>query len=216
MRKTALFLVVAAALVFSAPSAASAADDPNDYGPDDPRTPTLAGSSVSPACSADVPWIDYSIRLTDPDGQSTSDEARLTLSDGSHSVTLPLGNIGPAGTLSGRILWPGASTDSNGNGNGWPGWVFEGGAWVETSGNFAWTRGDITATIEVNPSLPVYLSYPQATPDCAVAPSDTGSVSALAVSGGQGGALVPLAAGGAAALLLGAGFYAARRRHARG
>lgn len=215
MRKTALFLVVAAALVFSAPNAASAADESTDYGPDEPRTPTLAGSTVSPACDADVPWITYSIVLTDPDDQSTGDTAQLTLTDGSSSVTLPLGTLGPDGTLTGSVLWPGASVDGNGNGNGWPGWVFQNGEWVQTSGNYAWTRGDISATIQVNPEISVMLSYPQATTDCAVSPSVTGTPSGLAVTGGQSDALLPLAAGGGAALLLGAGLYAARRRHAR-
>lgn len=215
MRKTALFIVVAAALLLGAPNAASAAD-PNDYGPDEPHAPTLAGSTVSPTCDADVPWIDYSIVLTDPDSQSTSNTAQLVLASGSNSVTLPLGTLGSDGTLTGSILWPGASVDGNGNGNGWPGWVFQNGEWTETSGNYAWTRGDITATIVVNPELAVSLSYPEATPDCAVNPSVTGSVSALAVSGGQSAALVPVAVGGAAALLLGAGLYAARRRHVRG
>lgn len=218
MRKTALSLAVAAALLFSAPIAASAADDTNpSYGPDDPRTPTLAGSVVVPACEDDVPWITYSVVLTDPDDQSTGDTARLTLSDGDNSITLPLGTLSADGTLAGTVLWPGASVDANGNGNGWPGWVFQDGQWVQTSGNYAWTRGDITATLEVNPELDLALSYPQATPDCAVGPSVTGTPSGgLAVTGGQTAALMPFAAGGVAALLLGAGLYTARRRHARG
>lgn len=194
-------------------SAASAVEvDP--YTPVTPTEPSLAGSLTSSDCAGDVPWIDYKVVLTDPDNQSTSDTAVLHIEGSGQSVDLPLGTLA-GGSLSGRILWPGASVDGNGEANGWPGWTKDSsGAWVETDGNYAWTRGPIQATIVVNPEISVPLSYPAATMECAnpealaagveTAPEElalTGStVSWIAVGAGVG------------ALALGGGLMAARRR----
>lgn len=132
---------------------------------------TLVGSMATGSCVADSPWIDYTVTLTDPYDQASSREARIVLTDGSNSVTLDLGSVPASGTLSGRVLWPGASVDPvTGAANGWPGWEQVGGEWRPTTGNFAWTRAITEATIEVNPSLVVALSYPPATPDCATEP----------------------------------------------
>ncbi|WP_278236373.1 LPXTG cell wall anchor domain-containing protein [Isoptericola sp. AK164] len=137
--------------------------------------PTLAGSLAAGECVADAPWINYDVRLTDPDGQSAATSAFLVLSDGTHEETLPLGELDADGMLSGRTLWPGASVADDGvTPTGWPGWAQRAdGTWVETDGNYAWTRGDITATLVVNPEVAVDLAYPPATPNCAAEPPQT-------------------------------------------
>ncbi|QNO37531.1 hypothetical protein H4J02_00290 [Protaetiibacter sp. SSC-01] len=133
---------------------------------------TLTGSSVTGTCEADSPWIHYTVTLTDPYDQSTTRDARLILAANGESVTLDLGTI-PDGatTLTGKVLWPGASVDPDtGAANGWPGWELVGGEWRPTPGNYAWTRVITDATLEVNPSLVVSLTYPPATPDCDTQP----------------------------------------------
>ena len=100
LRKILFSVGLTAALVLGFPMLASAsviesavptADDL--YPPAPPKEPTLAGSFAVGTCEADVPWIHYSVALTDPDLQSTSDEAFLIMTDGTNSVTIPLGTI---------------------------------------------------------------------------------------------------------------------------
>ncbi|MRG60443.1 cell wall protein [Agromyces sp. CFH 90414] len=164
-----LCTALAVAAIVLAPTAASAVEEYDYPPPSPPADPTLAGSLVTPECDGDVPYINYSIRLTDPDAQSTGDTATLILSSGSNSTTLVLGTL-VGGQLTGRVLWPGASVDGSGAPSGWPGWAFVNGSWVETDGNFAWTRNVTSAVISVNPTLPVALSYPPSSPDCATSP----------------------------------------------
>ena len=203
-------LAVVAIVALSAPTAAQAETD--DYTPTNPATPTLAGSTAVGVCEKDAPWIYYDITMIDPDSQATSNDATLILTDGTNTATVTLGTL-VDGSLSGRALWPGASVDAAGEATGWPGWAFENGQWVEVPGNFAWTRGNITATIEVNPSLVVPLSYPPATPQCAAGPQNP-STAALPATG-MTAAVGPIAIAGAAALAAGGLFLALRRRAAR-
>ncbi len=132
--------------------------------------PSLAGTLAAGVCEADAPWITYDVVLTDPDNQSTGTAATLVLSDGTNTERIELGELDDDGTLEGRTLWPGASVDDDGNATGWPGWEFVDGAWVETDGNFAWTRELTSAVIEVNPNTTVALVYPPATPNCVAGP----------------------------------------------
>ena len=221
MRKYALSAVLAVLLLSGGATAAAAADT-DGYGPDTPPAPTLVGTMVAPSCESDVPWINYSIVMNDPGGLVTSHTALIVLSDGNQSTTIPLGEL-VNGRLSGRVLWPGASVDANGVGNGWPGWAFENGQWVASSGNFAWTRGDISAVVEVNPSLRVALSYPPSTSACLTDPAGVGTSGAVAAAGmslpatgGNIAAVLPLL-GGAVVLVVGGGvlLYVRRTRRAR-
>ncbi|MGI9823307.1 LPXTG cell wall anchor domain-containing protein [Agromyces sp. Marseille-Q5079] len=141
--------------------------------PVDPEGPTLDGSVAVGECQADVPWILYTVQLNDTDDSVPANaEVFLVITDGTNTETRSLGTLDDADHLSDKVLWPGASVDADGNPTGWPGWEQEAdGTWVETTGNFAWTRGDIDAKIEVNPELAVDLSYPPATPDCANGPT---------------------------------------------
>lgn len=226
MRKSVLSAFALAAMLCLTPTAAMAAapaanDSGSDggYTPNEPTEPTLAGSLAVGECNGDVPWIKYSVTLTDPDDQATSNTARLVLSDGSNSTTIVLGDL-VDGQLTGRALWPGASVDAAGNPTGWPGWAFVDGKWVETDGNFAWTRGAITATIEVNPELAVPLSYPPATPECAAVPpliSDESpgnpETAGLLPATGLGASMLPIGLVGGLLAIGGVTLVAIRRRH---
>ncbi|WP_216648855.1 hypothetical protein [Agromyces agglutinans] len=168
--------------------------------------PSLTGSLATGVCEADVPWIFYDVVLTDPDGQATSRLVTLTLSDGTNSHVIELGELDEDGTLSGQALWPGASVDGEGNPTGWPGWEQTAdGTWVETDDNFAWTRNVSSAVLAVNPDLPLTLAYPPATPNCLTGPGggegDDGSTPAAA---GQGAGLASTGfAGGTIAIVAG-------------
>jgi hypothetical protein len=217
MKKIASAFALIAILSLSAPLAAHA-EDSDGYAPPPPVEPTLAGSTATGVCEKDAPWIFYDVVLVDPDEQATDLDAELVITGGSESVSIPLGTL-TDNSLSGQVLWPGASVDDQGNATGWPGWAYENGQWVETSGNYAWTRGAITATIVVNPELVVPLSYPAATPNCANGPLISGETpaeaAALPATGGLGGALIPVAAVAALAVIGGATILVIRRRTVR-
>jgi hypothetical protein len=223
MRKSFAALAVAALIVLAVPAAANAVSGgnvgsevvtptptptPTDYTP--PQPPSLTGSTLAPVCADGVPWINYHVVLTDPDGQSTGTIATLILSDGTNTYSQELGDLSDSNPLSGQILWPGASVDPvTGEGNGWPGWAFENGQWVETTGNFAWTRQPITAIIDVNPQIQVSLSYPPATPNCTDPPSGGGN---LPATGLNAAVVWPIGIAGAVLVLAGVTFVVLRRR----
>lgn len=145
--------------------------------------PSLKVAVATGECVADAPWIFYDIELDDPDKQSTGNTARLILTDGTNTETIVLGEL-DNGTLKDKVLWPGASVAADGvTPTGWPGWALVGNTWVQVDDNFAWTRGDIEATIEVNPTVAVDLTYPPATPECASGPKGSGNGGAPAAAG---------------------------------
>ncbi|WP_207904575.1 hypothetical protein [Agromyces fucosus] len=137
------------------------------------ETATLDGSVATGVCEADSPWIHYNVKLTDPEGTVTNRTVSLVMTDGTNTETIVLGDLKSDGTLEGKKLWPGASVDAEGKANGWPGWALVDGKWVETDGNFAWTRGITEAKLVVNPETAVTISYPEATPVCATGPEAT-------------------------------------------
>lgn len=166
------------------------------YQPTQPHAATLAGSRVSSTCVNNSPWIDYSVTLVDPDATATTHTAYLDLTDGANSTTLTLGQVASNGTLSGRILWPGASVE-NGVATGWPGWALQDGEWVATTGNYAWTRGAIHANLRVNPELAVALSFPSAVAGCMSAPG-VESTGVTTGNGGNGGTSAGISGNGTA------------------
>jgi len=219
MRKVVLSVACAVLLTLGSAGAALAADEPGDPGlyapPPPPPTPSLLGSSADVACVRDTPVISYRVVLTDPGNLATGHTAVLVITDGVNRVDVTLGDVS-SGSLSGTVLWPGASVDANGTANGWPGWVFQNGAWVETDGNYAWTRGAISATIQVNPEMPVALSYPAASLPCA-GPTVNGALlsaasSSLPATGGEVGVVTAITGIAVGAVILGGVVLIARRR----
>jgi LPXTG-motif cell wall-anchored protein len=137
--------------------------------------PTFDGRTVTAAeCDNDTPWIDFTVVVNDPDGQLTNRTATLTFvhpTDPAQNHVVELGDLGTGNVLEGRILWPGASVDPvTGEPTGWPGWAFADGQWVETTGNFAWTRSLTEVTLTVNPEMQIAIAYPPATPECVAGP----------------------------------------------
>lgn len=227
LRKFIVSVVCATVLTLGGASAALAVDGTDaPYPAPSPTEATLAGSVVSPVCVQDVPWIDYSVTLVDPSNVSKGHVAYLDITDGTNTETLTLGAIDSNGTISGRVLWPGASVDANGVGTGWPGWKLQDGEWLQTNGNYAWTRGTIHGVLRVNPSVDVAMSYPPATPQCTAGPGLVGSENVVqgqpaSVASGAlpatGGDTVPvlIASAGAIVLLGVGGALLVRSRRAR-
>ena len=155
----------------------------------------------------DVPYLGYDIVTNAPGAQAT-----ITFSDEgeSESVTVAVG--------SGVVLWPGAEIDDEGNGVDWPGWDQDAdGVWfVNPENPFAWARGDVAVTIEVNPTFgPVSLEYPPAEPTCSAnppvvvqPPPPTTTPPPLPNTGASSTNQMAL---GVALLFLGAGFVLASR-----
>ncbi|WP_439593864.1 LPXTG cell wall anchor domain-containing protein [Microbacterium sp.] len=227
MRRIVLAATLAAGLVFAGSAAAMAVEggesaDPtpsssDGYTPVDPTEPTLAGSAWA-SCVNDAPYINYDITLVDPDDKATSHTAKLVMSGSGQTLELDLGEVASNGTLTGSKLWPGATVE-NGVGAGWPGWELKNGEWVETDANFAWTRGNITAEIQVNPELTVKLAYPPSTPLCSTGPvssSSDGNVLGLALPAtGMNSVVLPIGIAAGAVMLVGVTFLLVQRRRSR-
>ncbi|MFK4834627.1 hypothetical protein ACI3KY_02740 [Microbacterium sp. ZW T2_14] len=181
------------------------------------ETCDLVPGEIQSVCVGDVPYLGYAVSL--PEG---------FVADSANPVTITF--VNPDGEdyvvedqpLSGKLLWPGAS---DGNPKMWPGWDLVDGEYVQTDGNFAWTRAGVTVEFEVNPTYTTEVEYPQATALCANPPVGSGDepagtptstdAEALAVTGG-GVSPIIVAAGGTA-LLAGiavVAIVAYRRRHA--
>jgi LPXTG-motif cell wall-anchored protein len=79
--------------------------------------------------------------------------------------------------LSGRVLWPGAAVDANGEPTDWPGWIFQNGQWVQADDGFAWSRSGAQIFAVVNPTSPtVTVTYPPPTPTCDANPPEVQGV----------------------------------------
>jgi len=214
-RKSMAAAAVAALLALGGAQTAFADDGTTDsgYTPVTTDTASLVGSTATGTCEEGVPWITFNVTMSDPDKTATSHDVYLVLSDNSHSERFFLGHLNADNHLTGKILWPGAQV-KNGVAVGWPGWATVNGELVPTTGNYAWTRGHITAMLDVNPSLNVILNYPPATAACAnpvAAASSADQAGILAVTG-LSVPVIPIAIGGGIVLLAGAGLLLARRR----
>lgn len=123
--------------------------------------PLVPGDILS-TCQGDVPYLGYAVTL--PEGYTTDDETPVTITfvnpDGEDYVVT-------GQPLSGSLLWPGAKATEP---KMWPGWDLVNGTYVQTEGNFAWTREGITVRFEVNPTFETEVEYPAATALCANPP----------------------------------------------
>lgn len=146
------------ALALAAPASADGSDV---YEP--PEVPTLTAEIFEPLCDGDVPYLQYRVVATG----TTNDTVTITwINPGGDDVVyadLP---------LEGRVLWPGAVVDADGNPLDWPGWRFENGEWVEGD-EFDWVRPTVDVHLEVNPEITLTAGYPPSSPNCATNPPGT-------------------------------------------
>lgn len=213
-------------LVMLASGTVNAQDAPNP----EPAAPTgyettttspdksLDVSGFSPECIRDAPFISYAIvpaGFTPANGNAT-----LVIKDRKGTVVETV----KVTSLTGTIIWPGASVNSQGQATDWPGWkLSEDGSWIPDPKD-AILREGLTIDVSVNPTATTTVSYPPATKVCAnppgsssKAPTTTAAAAAPpAVSegslprtgGGASGLLIPAAL----ALVVGLGFVAITRR----
>jgi len=119
-------------------------------------------------CDANTPYLVYDVPVLNLPAAT--------------SVTITFVNptgpdlVFPNQPLSGRILWPGAVLDADGNIIDWPGWtLLPDGTWVEGD-EFSWTRPTVEIRFEVNPEATVTVDYPPASTACADPPPNLGIV----------------------------------------
>ena len=198
---------------FGGPSVtnAYAGSDSADYPPPPPPESSLDVSAFAPVCQNDAPFIEYEIV---PVGFESTGPATLTFFDvnGNFVETVTVDS------LSGRVIYPGASIGADGNATDWPGWKFENGSWVPDASDSI-LRDGLSVRVEVNPTATATVSYPPASSGCdgpndlECAASDPGC-GTLPQTGGPGVSQILLLGG--AALVAGLMITAAagRRRDA--
>jgi hypothetical protein len=100
----------------------------------------------------------------------------------------------------------------------WPGWELVNGEYVQTDGNYAWTRSGVTVRFEVNPSYSTEIFYPEASAECANPPVGGGDdpTGALAATGGGISPMFAVAGGAALFAGISAVVIAASRRRLAG
>jgi len=122
---------------------------------------TVTATSI---CVNDVPYLDYTVtnlNFTPINGVT------IAWADRNNNVVTTMTDL----PLSGRVLWPGAIVDQNGNGVDWPGWVFQDNKWIEAPDGFEKLRPTVNITISVNPSETITVNYPPADPYCTSRPT---------------------------------------------
>ncbi len=116
---------------------------------------------ATPVCVKDTPYVDYTVT---PVGVGAPTGVTIEWQKMSGQTVTTLNNL----PLTGRLLWPGATVDGNGNPTNWPGWVYTLGTYQPVNDGL---RPDIRMIFTVNPTTTVVVSYPPATPACNANPT---------------------------------------------
>lgn len=135
--------------------------------------------SATPQCVLDAPWLYYEVSARNVDLSDETLEITWANANGDvryvHEIT-PTAEQIASGTMSGRVLWPGAAIDATERGVAWPGWrealPGETPEWenlVFRSDVFGYDlRTDAQITVSINPEWTVEgIEYPPATLACA-------------------------------------------------
>jgi uncharacterized repeat protein (TIGR01451 family) len=125
--------------------------------PTAPPPPTSITITANPVCVNDTPYLDYNVT---PVGFTPDNLATIEWIGSDNVVVETLSNQPLTG---GRLLWPGAAVDGDGNPTAWPGWDFVDGSWVAVPTT---VRPGATVRISVNPTSSVMVAYPPATAAC--------------------------------------------------
>lgn len=125
----------------------------------------LVRVEVSAICDSDTPGLRWSIELDSP---LPATGVTLELLDADGHVVVRHTGLG----LTGELLWPGVVVDADGAAIDWPGWILQGGTWVQADDGFLWARPTLGIRFLVNPTSPdVTLAYPEPSPTCNAGPS---------------------------------------------
>lgn len=124
--------------------------------------PAVLAMRAAAVCSQDAVYADYTLQGFAGDGPRVS--VRWLTPEGRVLEQL---EDQPA---SGRLLWPGASVDAQGFGNGWPGWVLVDGDWTRVPDA---RIPELTFEVSFNPEARAALRYPMSTASCQTQPPGT-------------------------------------------
>ncbi len=133
-------------------------------------------------CVQDAPWLDYTVDARNLDVAGRTMHVSWLDQYGTvvHTDEIPIDADGP---VTGRLLFPGAAVDANGDGIAWPGWrparAGETPDWenlvldptLPTYG----LRSGASVEFSINPATTVTIDYPPASPSCAETPGDLDS-----------------------------------------
>ncbi|MEO8528417.1 MAG: DUF5979 domain-containing protein, partial [Pseudolysinimonas sp.] len=133
--------------------------------------------AASGVCVLDAPWLDYTVDAHNLDVSGRTMHVSWLNSSGDvvHTDDVP---IADDGTVTGRLLWPGAAVDGDGNGVAWPGWrpaaAGEAPGWENlvldpTLASYG-LRSGASVQFTINPSTTVTVTYPPATASCGETP----------------------------------------------
>ncbi len=220
--KKSLAAAVIAAFIAVAPATAYAAEPTPapTYAPGQQSAPSLTATASS-ACVDGRPMLTVRVDLVDPDGDVATTAVSMTMNGSGNAYDFgTLGDVDENGQFTTTVAWPGSSD------GGWPGYELVDGVWVNTGGNLAWTRGDVSLLVEVNPETTTPVAYPAEDPACTPGapgtpgttgnPSTTGtSSSPLAVTGSDFDATPLLFGAGGLIVIGGLALLVVRRRTAR-
>jgi uncharacterized repeat protein (TIGR01451 family) len=150
--------------------------------------------TATPQCVLDAPWLNYEVSARNVDLTDETLEITWAAADGTvrhvDKIT-PTPEQIASGSMSGRILWPGAAINADERGVAWPGWrpavagetpdwenlVFDPGAFG------ADLRDDARITFSINPEWAVTgLDYPPASAECAEASDSAGRTPEMGLS----------------------------------
>lgn len=130
-------------------------------------------------CVQDAPWLDYTVDAHNLDVSGRTMNVIWRGSGGDIVQTNEI-EIATDGTVAGRLLFPGAAIDPNGDGIAWPGWrpalAGETPEWENlvldpTLPSYG-LRSGASVEFVINPSTTVAIDYPPASADCAETPDD--------------------------------------------
>jgi LPXTG-motif cell wall-anchored protein len=176
--------------------------------PDDDLTPGLIASQ----CVGAVPYLGYSVTL--PEGFVADSSTPLTVTF-VHPTDSSQNYVVTGLPLSGTLLWPGARATAP---QQWPGWVqLADGTYVETDGNYAWTRAaaGVTVRFDVNPTYVTTVFYPPESSVCAnpvnPAPASVPGTGTSALPATGGSDMAPWGIGAALMLIAGVMLVTMRR-----
>jgi hypothetical protein len=131
-------------------------------------TPTIPPEFTTfirtPVCDGDVPWLHYGVAVQGTNANRVT--IRFINPDGPDVIYPDL-------PLKGRVLWPGAVVDKDGNPVDWPGWRKVNGVWVEGD-EWDWTRPSVRVQYDVGGShVGATVGYPPSSPNCSANPPKT-------------------------------------------
>ena len=122
----------------------------------------LQTGGIEATCTGSVPYLSYVIN---PEGLPAGSTVDITFLNPSGANVQVLDQ-----PLTGKVLWPGASATEPLQ---WPGWELVNGEYVNTGGNFGWTRPTVDVLFQVNPETTVTVNYPPESSTCANPPAGT-------------------------------------------